>query len=69
MSVAARKRISEELALNQAVYKALAALDVSKADPATKYYVQRTLLEFHASLGMKITARRPHRDPHADPIR
>ena len=35
-----------ELALNQAVYKALAALDVSKADPATKYYVQRTLLEF-----------------------
>jgi len=35
-----------ELALNQALYKAMAAMDVSKADPATKYYVQRTLLEF-----------------------
>ena len=33
-----------ELALNQALYKAMAAMDVSKADPATKYYVQRTLL-------------------------
>src|SRR5271165_5712452 len=35
------------LALNQGVYKALAALDVSGADPATRYYVQRQLLEFH----------------------
>ena len=35
------------IALNQQVYKALAALDVSNADPATRYYVQRTLLEFH----------------------
>ena len=34
------------LALNQALYHAMAALDVSKADPATQYYVQRTLLEF-----------------------
>ena len=34
------------LALNQALYHALAALDVSKADPATQYYVKRTLLEF-----------------------
>ena len=34
------------LSLNQDVYKALAGLDVSKADAATKYYVQRTLLEF-----------------------
>ena len=34
------------LTLNQALYHALAALDVSKADPATQYYVQRTLLEF-----------------------
>ena len=37
------------LALNQPLYHALAALDVSKADPATKYYVQRTLLEFRLS--------------------
>jgi Zn-dependent oligopeptidase len=34
------------LALNQALYHALAALDVSKADSATQYYVKRTLLEF-----------------------
>ena len=34
------------LSLNQDVYKALAALEVSKADPATRYYVQRQLLEF-----------------------
>ncbi len=34
------------LSPNQDVYKALQALDVSKADPATRYYVQRQLLEF-----------------------
>ena len=34
------------LSLNQNVYRALTALDVSKADPATRYYVQRQLLEF-----------------------
>ena len=34
------------LSLNQEVYKALQSLDVSKADPATRYYVQRQLLEF-----------------------
>lgn len=34
------------LALNQGVYKALAAIDLSGADAATKYYVQRQLLEF-----------------------
>jgi len=34
------------LALNQGVYKALAAIDLSGVDPATKYYVQRQLLEF-----------------------
>ena len=37
------------LSLNQDVYKALSALDVSKADPATKYYVSRQLLEFRLS--------------------
>ena len=35
-----------ELSLNQGVYKALAAMDVSKADAATRYYVQRQSLEF-----------------------
>ena len=34
------------LALNRAVYQALSAVDASQADPATRYYVQRTLLEF-----------------------
>ena len=34
------------LSLNREVYKALAALDVSTADAATQYYIQRQLLEF-----------------------
>jgi thimet oligopeptidase len=34
------------LALNHDVYNALAALDLSNADSATRYYVQRQLLEF-----------------------
>ena len=34
------------LALNGTVYKALAGLDISKTDPATRYYVTRQLLEF-----------------------
>ncbi len=34
------------IALNRVVYAALAALDLSKADSATRYYVQRQLLEF-----------------------
>lgn len=34
------------LSLNREVYKALSSLDVSKADPATRYYVEHTLLEF-----------------------
>ena len=35
------------LSLNRDVYAALSSLDVSKADAATRYYVQRQLLEFH----------------------
>ena len=34
------------LSLNRSVYQALAAIPVSHADPATRYYVQRQLLEF-----------------------
>jgi thimet oligopeptidase len=34
------------IALNHDIYAALAALDLSKADAATRYYVQRTLLQF-----------------------
>jgi thimet oligopeptidase len=34
------------IALNHDIYNALAALDLSHADAATKYYVQRQLLEF-----------------------
>ena len=35
-----------ELSLNRGVYDAIVALDVSRADPETKYYVQRTLRDF-----------------------
>ena len=34
------------LSLNRDVYQALSALDVSKADAATRYYMKRQLLEF-----------------------
>jgi thimet oligopeptidase len=34
------------IALNHEVYNALAALDLSKADAATRYYITRQLLEF-----------------------
>jgi thimet oligopeptidase len=34
------------IALNHEVYSALAAIDVSKADSTTRYYVERQLLEF-----------------------
>jgi thimet oligopeptidase len=37
------------LSLNQDVYKALSALDMSKADSASQYYVKRQLLEFKLS--------------------
>ena len=37
---------SVALSLNQQVYRALAAVDASSADPATRYYLQRTLLEY-----------------------
>jgi thimet oligopeptidase len=35
-----------DLSLNRDVYHALSGLDLSKADPATQYYVKRQLLEF-----------------------
>ncbi len=35
-----------EVALNRGVYDAIAGLDVSHADPETKYYVQRTIRDF-----------------------
>jgi thimet oligopeptidase len=38
--------VQTALSLNRDVYQAIAALDVSKADPATRYYVNRQLLEF-----------------------
>jgi len=41
--------VATALSLNRDVYQALSALDVSKSDPATRYYVQRQLLEFRLS--------------------
>ncbi len=38
--------VATAFSLNQALYKAVAAIDISKADPETRYYVTRTLLEF-----------------------
>jgi len=38
--------VATALSLNQGVYHALASLDLSSADSATRYYVQRQLLEF-----------------------
>ena len=38
--------VQTALSLNRDVYQALSSLDVSKADAATRYYVQRQLLEF-----------------------
>jgi thimet oligopeptidase len=35
-----------DLSLNQKVYKALSALNLSGADPGTRHYVERTLLEY-----------------------
>jgi thimet oligopeptidase len=37
------------LSLNRGVYEALAAIPAAKADPATRYYLQRQLLEFRLS--------------------
>ena len=38
--------VATQFSLNQELYKAVAAIDISKADPETRYYVTRTLLEF-----------------------
>ena len=48
------------IALNHDVYNALAALDLSKADAATRYYVQRQLLEFRLAGVDKDDATRAH---------
>jgi thimet oligopeptidase len=37
------------LSLNQEIYRALAAVDISTADPATRYYMERSLLEYRLS--------------------
>ncbi len=48
------------VSLNREVYKALAALDLSRADAATRYYVQRQLLEFRLAGVDKDDATRAH---------
>src|SRR5579863_1490067 len=40
------RAVQTAISLNHDVYNALAALDLSKADAATQYYVKRQLLEF-----------------------
>ncbi len=48
------------LSLNRPVYQALSAIDISKADSATRYYVKRTLLEFRLAGVDKDDATREH---------
>ncbi len=38
--------VGTALGLNQEIFHALVAVDLSSADPATRYYMQRTLLEY-----------------------
>ncbi len=40
------QEIGNEFTLNHEVYEVLAAIDASKADAATQYYLQRSLLEY-----------------------
>jgi thimet oligopeptidase len=40
------RAVATDLGLNRAVYNALGAVDVSRADSATKYYMQRELRDF-----------------------
>ena len=42
----AASKFQDELKLNRGVYDALQAVDVSKADPITKYFVSKTLRDF-----------------------
>jgi Zn-dependent oligopeptidase len=49
-----------ELSLNRGVYDALSALDISHADAATRYYVERQLLEFRLAGVDKDEATRAH---------
>ena len=37
------------LSLNQDVYRALSAIDLDSADPATRHYLERTLLQYRLS--------------------
>ncbi len=39
--------VNTQISLNRGVYDAIRALDVSPADAETRYYVQRTLRDFH----------------------
>jgi len=39
-------QVANELQLNQNVYKALSSLDTKSADPATRHYIERALLEY-----------------------
>jgi thimet oligopeptidase len=40
------QEVATALSLNQDVYRALSAVDLTTADPATRHYMERTLLEY-----------------------
>jgi thimet oligopeptidase len=52
--------MSTALSLNQSVYKALSSVPLATADAATRYYVQRQLLEFRQAGVDKDDATRAH---------
>jgi Zn-dependent oligopeptidase len=57
--VAKISSVQTDLSLNQAVYKALAAVPPPGDDPATKHYVERALLEYRPAGVERMT--RPER--------
>jgi thimet oligopeptidase len=59
---------SSALALNQEVYRALLAVDVSSTDPATRHYMERTLLEYRLAGVDKDAATRAEIKKHFDHI-
>ena len=52
--------VGAALSLNRGVYDALAAMDLSSATPATKHYVERTLLSYRLAGVDKDDAMRKH---------
>jgi thimet oligopeptidase len=64
----AAQALSSKLSLNRGVYDALASLDISKADAATRHYVERTLRDFRLAGVTKDEATRKKIDTLRDEL-